>query len=76
MYLPTALKLKYAIQYAVYSTLKLKLTSFYCRHFGYFALSSIHQLSSHSVNKGSHLMMEPGILLPVYTLKLVSPHFI
>ena len=60
--------LKYVIEYAVYSTLKSKLTSFYYRQLGwviFFAFSSIHQLSSHRVNKGSYLMMEPGILLPL-----------
>ena len=39
---------------------------FYCQHIGcFFSFSSIHQLSRHRVNKGNHLMVEPGILLPL-----------
>ena len=62
---PHLLKLKYARQYAAYSTLKLKLMSFYHRHFGCFAFSLIHQVSSHRINKASHLMMGLGFLLPL-----------
>ena len=69
MYLPATFKLKYLIKCAVYSTLKWKSTTFYCHHTGggffFFAFSSIHQLSPDRVNKGSHLMVEPGILLPL-----------
>ena len=42
--------------------------AFYCHYLvGFFvvAFSSIHQLSPHKVNKGGHLMLEPGILLPL-----------
>ena len=59
------LTLKYVIEHAVYSTLKSKSTPFYCHHLGLFAFSSIHQLSPRRVNKGSHLMVGPGILRPL-----------
>ena len=66
IYLPTTLKLKYVIKHTVYSTLKSKSTSlFFAAILVLFAFSSIHQLSSHSVNKASHLMMGPLILLPL-----------
>ena len=65
MYLPAGHKLKYVIKYAVYSTLKMKSTSFYHCHLVPFAFSQIHQEAYHRVNKGSHLMMGPGILLPL-----------
>ena len=49
---------------------------FYRRHLGgCFGFSSIHQLYPHRGNKASHLTVDPGILLPVYTLKLASPLF-
>ena len=76
IYLPAAPKLKYAIKYAVYSTLKSKSPLFYRCHLGRFAFSLVNQLSSHRGNKASHLMVEPDFLLLVYTLKLVSPLFI
>ena len=66
IYLPATIKLKYTRTYAVYSTLKPK-SMFYHGHLGgfSFAFSLIHQLSSYRVNKGSYLMMGPGILLPL-----------
>ena len=64
IYLPATVKLNGVRKYAVYSTLKSKSTLFYRCHLGCFAFASIHQLSSHRVNKASHLMVEPGILLP------------
>ena len=39
------------------------------------AFSLVQQPSSYRVHKASHLMMEQGIIFPVYTLKLVSPLF-
>ena len=65
IYLPATFKLKYAIKYAHYSTLKSKSMAFYHCHHGLTAFSSIHQLCPHRVSKGSHLMVEPGILLPL-----------
>ena len=55
IYVPTTFKLKYVLKkYAVYSTLKSKSMALYRRHLGPLAFSSIHQLSSHRGNKGSH----------------------
>ena len=76
---PQLFKWKFVIKYAVYSTLKSKSTVLHHRHiFNKKNLLSLphHQLSPYRLNKSSHLMMEPGILLPLPCCGLVSPVFI
>ena len=68
MYLLSSYDLKYVIKHEVYSILNSKSTAFNCCHLGgmfFFSSSSIHQLSPHRVNNGSHLMVKPCILLPL-----------
>ena len=65
MHLLAAYKLKNAIKYAVYSTLKSKSTGFYHHLLRFLHSLPFHQLSSHRLNKDNQLMVEPGILLPL-----------
>ena len=64
--LPETLKLNYVIiKHAIYSTLKSKSSMLYCCHLGLLHSLPFHKLSPYKHNKGSYLMVEPGILFPL-----------